>query len=262
MSYETLQFEVADGVATVTLHRPDAANTLNLAMARDLYDAATRCADDPAIRAVIITGSGKLFSGGGDIGAFVAAGDGFPRLLRDITAALHVAVARLMQMDAPVVCAVNGACAGGALGLGVCGDIVLAAESAKFTPGYTAIGMSADGASTVLLPRLIGLRRTQELFMTNRRLSAQEALAWGLVTEVVPDAELLPRARAIAGGFAQGPTRAYGAVKRLLAATWTNGMETQMALEADSMASLALTHDGPEGIAAFAARRKPAFRGD
>ncbi len=262
MSYETLLFDVAEGVATVTLHRPDAANTINLQMAKDLYDAATRCADDPGVRAVIVTGSGKLFSGGGDIGSFAAAGDGFPRLLRDITASLHVAVARLLQMDAPVVCAVNGACAGGALGLGVCGDLVLAAESAKFTPGYTAIGMSADGASTVLLPRLIGLRRTQELFMTNRRLTAQEALAWGLVTEVAPDAELMARAQTLARGFAQGPTRAYGMVKRLLAATYTNGLETQMELEASSMAALARSHDGPEGIAAFAGRRKPAFRGD
>lgn len=199
MGYETLLFEVADGIATITLNRPEAANTLNLALVRELNDAATRCDDDPAVRAVILTGQGKMFSGGGDVGAFAAAGDELPRMLRDITANLHVAISRFMHMDAPLVCAVNGACAGGALGLALCGDIVLAAASAKFTPGYTAIGMAADGGSTWLLPRLVGLQRTQELFLTNRRLSAEEAHALGLVTEVVADGRVA-RARPRAGG--------------------------------------------------------------
>ncbi|MCC7413972.1 MAG: enoyl-CoA hydratase/isomerase family protein [Gammaproteobacteria bacterium] len=262
MSYETLLFDLSDGVATITLHRPEAANTLNVQMSKDLYDAATRCDDDPGIRAVILTGAGKLFSGGGDIGAFAIAGDDLARVIRDITANLHTAVSRLTHMDAPLVCAVNGACAGGALGLGVCGDIVLAAQSARFTPGYTAIGMSADGGSTHLLPRLIGLRRTQELFFTNRRLSAEEALAWGLVTEVVADDELMSRARTLAESFAGGATRAYGEVKRLLAQTFGNGMETQLELETRSMAAMARSHDGVEGISAFTARRRPQFRGD
>lgn len=261
MSYETLLFDLADGVATVTLNRPEAANTLNRALARDLNDAATRCDDDPGVRAVILTGQGRMFSGGGDVGAFAAAGDELARMLRDITGNLHLAISRFLHMDAPLVCAVNGACAGGALGLGVCGDIVLAAESAKFVPGYSAIGMSADGCSSWLLPRLIGLRRTQELFLTNRRLSAAEALALGLVTEVVPDAALAERARELATGFARGPSRAYGAVKRLLAQSSGNGMETQMALESRSMAEMARTCDGREGIAAFAAKRRPEFEG-
>jgi 2-(1,2-epoxy-1,2-dihydrophenyl)acetyl-CoA isomerase len=261
MSYPTLHYDVQGGIATITLNRPDNANAVNLQMARDLHDAAARSAGDAAVRAVIVTGAGKLFSGGGDVAEFAAAGAGFERLLHDITANLHVALSRFMHMDKALVCAVNGACAGGALGLALCGDIVLAADGAKFTTAYTAIGMAADGGSTFLLPRLIGLRRTQELFMTNRRLTAQEALAWGLVTEVVPAVELGARARAIAEQLGRGPRLAHGAIKRLLATTYDSGLETQLAAEARAMMHMAATADGREGVAAFVGKRAAGFEG-
>ncbi len=260
--FDTVDFSINEGVARISLNRPDAANTLNMALAADILAAVKVCAADAAVRAVIITGEGKMFSGGGDVGEFHAAGEDFDAVLRDITVNLHAAMGIIMQMDKPVVSAVRGACAGGSLGFALCADIVLAAESAKFVTAYTAIGMSADGGSTFLLPRLIGLRRTQELFLTNRRLSATEALEYGLVTEVVADDVLDARAAELAGTLAQGPTRAYGAIKRLLATTFQTSMEGQMAAEARSMVDMAHTADGREGVAAFAGKRKPAFRGE
>jgi len=258
---DTVDLAIDAGIARLCLNRPDAANTLNVAMSGDILAAAKRCAADAAVRAVILSGAGKMFSGGGDIAEFHAAGEGFERALRDITANLHAAMGIMMQMNAPVVSALRGACAGGALGLALSADIVLASENARFVTAYTAIGMSADGGATYLLPRLIGLRRTQELFLTNRRLGAAEALELGLITEVVGDDALDARAEEVARMLADGPTQAYGAIKRLLATSLQSPMEAQMAFEARTMAAMASTADGREGIDAFASRRKPAFKG-
>lgn len=260
-NYQTLLFAVSDGVATITLNRPDAANAMNLQMVQEFAAAAIRCEQDQAIRAVLINAAGKMFCAGGDLPSFAAAGDGVGALITDITMYLHATVSRLMRMDKPVVVAVNGAAAGAGFSLAMAGDIVLAAESARFSLAYTAIGVSPDGGASYILPRLIGLRRSAELMLTNRRLNSHEAAQWGLVTRVVDDAELASEAKEIAQQLAQGATQAFGKVKQLLAASMDNGLETQMALEAQSIAELAMSPDGREGITAFMERRAPTFNG-
>lgn len=262
MKLETVEFTIEDGVATIALNRPNAANAIDVQLAQDLYAAASHCDRNPAVRAVVLTGKGKMFSGGGDVPGFVAAGAGAAELLRNITAPLHSAISLLARMNAPVVVAVNGTAAGAGFSLALGGDLVFAAASAKFTMAYTRIGVSPDGGGTFFLPRLAGTLRAKELMLLNPLLTADEALARGLVTAVIPDAELLAHANTVARQLAAGPTAAYGEVKRLLAESSSNPLETQMALEARAIAGLAAgTVDAPEGFAAFVGKRKANFEG-
>jgi 2-(1,2-epoxy-1,2-dihydrophenyl)acetyl-CoA isomerase len=261
MEPQYLRFEQKDGVATITLDRPDAANAIDLALGRELMHAAIRCDEDPNVRAVLLTGAGKMFCAGGDLKAFAAHGDALPALLKELTTYLHAATSRFARMAAPLVVAVNGTAAGAGFSLAVSGDLVLIAESAKLAMAYTAAGLSPDGSSTWFLPRLIGMRRTQELMLTNRRLSSAEALDWGLVNRVVPDAELAATAFQLAAELAAGPTQAFGTVKRLLASTFSESLETQMELESRGIAAMARSEDGREGIAAFLGKRAAVFSG-
>ncbi|MEX2615172.1 MAG: enoyl-CoA hydratase-related protein [Alphaproteobacteria bacterium] len=261
MSYDTLLFEISGQVARITLNRPDAANSLNDDMARDLMLAAIRCDEDPAIRAVLLTGAGKMFSAGGDLKTFSRFGTETGARLKEITTCFHAAISRFTRMDAPLVIAVNGMAAGAGMSLAASGDLVLAARGARFTMAYTAAGLSPDGGSTWFLPRLIGLRRTQELMLTNRMLSAGEALEWGLVNRVVDDGALMKEAESLVEYLAGGATQALGMVKKMLVESFTNPLETQMELESRAIAEMARSDDGREGIAAFVGKRKPAFTG-
>ena len=259
--YETLGYEVEAGVATLTLNRPQAANAIDMTLGRELMDAVTRSDADASVRAVLLTGQGKMFSGGGDLASFAKYGDDVGRALRELTGYLHVSVSRLLRHRAPVVVAVNGVAAGGGMSLALAGDLVLAAESARFTMAYTKAGLVPDGGATHVLTRLVGLRRAQELIFTNRLLSAQEALSWGLITRVVPDAELAGEAHKLARTLAEGPTRAFASVKRLLVSSSTESPEAQMELESQAIARAAEESDGKEGIGAFLAKRAPVFKG-
>jgi 2-(1,2-epoxy-1,2-dihydrophenyl)acetyl-CoA isomerase len=259
--YPTLQFSIDQGIATITLNRPDAANGMDMQMGKDLMDAAINCEANDEVRAVVITANGKMFSAGGDLKSFAAYGDGMYAKLKELTVYLHTAITRFARMDAPVIVAVNGMSAGAGFSLAVAGDMVLCAESAKFTMAYTAAGLTPDVSASYYLPRFIGLRKTQELMLTNRRLSAQEALDWGLVNRVVADDELQQEAQALARQLAAGPTKAYGAVKGLLADTFQNGIETQLDKEADFIASMTKLADGKEGVTAFMEKRAPVFKG-
>jgi 2-(1,2-epoxy-1,2-dihydrophenyl)acetyl-CoA isomerase len=261
MEYKTLLFDVRENMAHITLNRPNAANSINEEMGKDLMHAALRCDEDPDIRAVLISGAGKIFSGGGDLKAFSAQGDQLPYHVKEITTYLHAAMSRLTRMDAPVVAAVHGAVAGAGMSIAIACDIVVAAETTRFTVAYTRAGLVPDGSSTYFLPRIVGLRRALELTLTNRMFSAQEALQWGLVTRVVPDKELLAQARAIAFQLANGPTRAYGISKRLLHSGWSETLETQMENESQAIAHSARTQDAREGITAFLEKRPPKYKG-
>lgn len=261
MSYETITLSIEDAVARLTLNRPDAANGMNLALMRELADAVHTCGASPDVRAILVTGSGRFFSAGGDLQSFASELDNLPRLLNELTLYLHAAISRLARMNAPVIAAVNGPCAGAGMSLACACDYVMVAESASFTMAYTAAGLSPDGSSTWFLPRRIGELRTRELMLTNRKLSAAEAVDWGLANRVVPDADLLQEAGQLATRLARGPTLSFGRVKTLLNDTFANGMETQMELEARAIASAATTADAQEGIRAFLAKEKPDFSG-
>jgi len=261
MDYETIKYAREGAVVTLTLHRPDAANSLNLQMGNDLLAAANHCASDPSVRAVILTAEGRMFCAGGDVGGFAKA-ENPGELLRAITTALHAAIQRFQRMDAPLIVAVNGMAAGAGMSIAASGDFVLAADSAKFTMAYTGIGLSPDGSSTFFLPRLLGPLKAKELMLRNPVLSAAEAHELGLVSQVVANAELMDAARKLAAELAGGPTRAYGAVKRLVADSFGNTLDTQLELETRAIADLAnTTQDARAGIAAFVAKQKPGFEG-
>jgi 2-(1,2-epoxy-1,2-dihydrophenyl)acetyl-CoA isomerase len=253
-------FDLTDGVATLTLNRPDAANALDVPTLEELLPHAIRCdADD--VRAVILTGSGDgFFCAGGDLKSF-ADDPNVDALLKRGTTYFHGAIAKLMRMRAPLIVAINGQAAGGGMSFSLIGDIVLCADHAKFTMGYTAAGLAMDGSSSYFLPRVVGMRRAMELTLTNRQVGPEEAAELGLVTRVVPKDDLMTEAQKLATQFASGPTGAFGWVKRLLCDSFSNTLETQMELETRAIAATAGSADGREGVGAFVNKRKPTFTG-
>lgn len=254
-----ITFETAGPVATITLDRPDIGNAFTIPMARELLEAAIRCEHDDGIRCVVITGRGRFFCAGGDVQAFSGAGEQLPAFLREITSYLHAAIAALMRMNKPLLSAVNGPVAGGGIGLAIAGDIVLADPGAHFTLAYTGIGLSPDGAASWLLPRLIGLRRAQELCATNRRVGAAEAAQIGLVTRIVEEGQLQSEAETMAKQLAGSAVTALGAARRLLLESFGNSLESQMELESRTIAAQGASAEGREGVNAFIEKRKPRF---
>jgi len=261
--YSTILFDVRDHVAHITLNRPTAANALNAELAHDLMEVSLRCEEDPSVRAVLISAAGKIFCAGGDLKSFAAQPkEMLPTFLKKVTFHLHKAVSRFNRMRAPVVMAIHGAAGGAGMSLACAGDLVVAAESARFTMAYTRAGLTPDGSSTYFLPRIVGLRRAMDLTLTNRVLTAREACDMGIVTRVVPDDQLMATAEGLAKGLAEGPTRAYGGVKRLFAESAIRTLEDQMELETEWIADMARTGDGTEGITSFLEKRPPKFKGE
>ena len=261
MTYKAWTYDVADGVATITLMRPDAANALDVTAFQEFTQISMACATDPSVRAVILTATGKMFCSGGDLKDFSSRGDDLPRFLYEATMLFHTAIIRLQKMDAPVIIAVNGVAAGAGISLAATGDVVLAADNAMFVSAYTASGLTPDGSSTYFIAKHVGLLRAKELALLNRRLTAEEAREWGLVTRVVPGESLMDEARALAASLAHGPTKAYGNTKRLLLSAFDASIETQLERESVSISEMAKTRDGRHGIETFAARGKPSFEG-
>ena len=260
-NYETVLVKTSEQVATITLNRPEVGNAMSPLLARELSHIAICCDDDKDIKAVIITGTGRLFCAGGDLKIFADAGDKAQSLLKTMAGDLHLALSRFARMQAPVIAAVNGTAGGAGFSLAMAADLAIASKSAKFTMAYTNAGLSPDGSSTFYMPRKIGDRRARELMLTNRLLSSEEALDWGIVNQVVEDAKVLEAATTLGKQFAKGPTLAIAAVKTLLNETFEHGLETQMELEARSIAALSTTNDGQEGIEAFLQKRAAKFSG-
>jgi len=261
VSFTTLRLSREGALARLELARPDAAHAIDMQMARELLAAATALDEDPGVRAVLVSASGRMFSAGGDLAHFRAKGDALPAELREMTTYLHAALARLCRLRAPVVAAVNGAVAGAGFGLVCAVDLVVAAASARFTLAYTRVGLTPDGSSSFFLPRLVGPRRALELMLTNRTLGAAEALEWGIVNEVVPDEQLAERAGELARALADGPTAAFAGVKRLVALSASESLEAQLEHESRGIADAARSADAREGMAAFFEKRPPKFQG-
>ncbi len=262
MSYTTIRFNRAGAVARITLARPDAANALNFAMGAELLDVARLCRDDKGVRAVILDADGKVFCAGGDIVTFASAGDRLPTALKELIEIFHPAVETLSTMNAPVIAAVQGVAAGAGLSLLSSCSLAIASDAASFTMAYTGIGLTPDGGATYFLPRQIGLRKTEELMITNRRLNAAEALDWGLVNEVVTPEALAGRVDARANQLAAGATAASGAARRMLLASFGNTMTAQLALAQEPLVAAGGSRDGLAGVAAFKAKTRPEFQGE
>jgi len=256
--YATLTFDQAGAITRIGLNRPAAANGMNDVMTRELADVARRC-DVADTKVVVLTANGRFFCAGGDLKAMASSPLGPGPYVKGIADDLHRAISTFARMDAVLITSINGVAAGAGFSLAITGDLVLAAESASFTMAYTKAGLSPDGSSSYFLPRLIGVRRTQELMLTNRRLSAHEASEWGLITEVVPDGELVARTDALATEMSAGPKYSGSAVKKLLLSTFGNGLEEQMEIEGRLIAACAAGDDGREGIDAFLTKRVARF---
>jgi 2-(1,2-epoxy-1,2-dihydrophenyl)acetyl-CoA isomerase len=253
---EPLLVEREGGLLRLTLNRPDAGNAINVPMAKALMYAAIEADEDPAVRAVLLTGSGRFFCVGGDVGLFAADPDRLPQLLKELTSYLHSAISRLARMEKPLLTAVGGPAAGAGLSLAILGDFAIAARSAHFTLAYTALGLSPDGGSTWLLPRLVGLRKAQQLAFGNPRVSAADAAAMGLVTRVTEDEAFAADVAATAATLLEAATGALGRTRQLLLSSFSATLESQMEAEARAIASAGGTAEGRERIAAFLHTRR------
>lgn len=257
---QRLQVTKADGVATLTLASPAPGNPIDLALASQLLSEATRCDEDESVRCVILAGAGAHFCVGGDLQGMADAGDEIDTFLEELVRTFHHAIKKLAHLRKPLVTAVQGAAAGAGVSLAILGDIALAAQSANFTWAYNKIGFTPDGGISWFLPRLIGLRRTQEFALLGKRLTASEAANWGLITRVVPDADLMAEALVIAKTLANSSIHAVGRTRDLLLSSYSNGFKEQLDAEAHAIVASGQGADGREGVAAFFAKRKPAFK--
>jgi len=261
VGYETLIFTVEDGLATITLNRPEALNALNQQLKDELADVLRALPSNrDEVRAVLLTGAGRAFSAGGDI-VQMDPGRGAEVTRQRMTRLLREVLIPLARQEVPVVAAVNGHAHGLGLSLALACDVAFAARSAVLSMAFVRVGLAPDGGASYFLPRVVGVRRAKELMLTGRRLDAEEALALGLVNEVVEDEQLLARARSFARELAQGPTVALGAAKRLIDQSWLSSLEDMAQLEAYAQALAMSSEDHREGIAAFREKRAAKFTG-
>ena len=258
---ETLIVEPDGAVVTVTLNRPDKLNSFNEAMHRELRDALDRIAGDPAVRAVLLTGAGKGFCAGQDLGDRAMAAGQEIDLGATLEATYNPLVRRLRALEKPVVCAVNGVAAGAGANIALACDIVLAARSARFIQAFCKIGLVPDSGGTWFLPRLVGDARARALALLGEPLPAEQAEAWGLIWKTVDDDRLMDEARGVAQRLAAGPTKGLGLIKRALNASSANDLDRQLDLERDLQREAGRTADYREGVAAFLEKRPAVFRG-
>lgn len=262
MSSVTLDWH--DAVAAISLNRPEAANAINNDLADSLREAAEAIASDGRARAVIVRAEGKMFSGGGDIGAMLtkrAEGDpaAYGAFFKALVEGFHAGIRALRALELPLIAAVNGTAAGGGMSLALACDLVLASPRAKFVPAYPGIGLSTDGGMSWSLPRIVGPRKAMQLLIENKPIGADEAASLGLASAILPeegfDAAVLERAAAIA----RLPRKALSALRDLIDASAGNSLGAQLDLEQQAITRLAVAGDAMEGLDAFSAKRTPTF---
>ena len=259
---DPVRYEVENGVARLTLDRPQAMNALDLDLLSRLREWVSDAVADHGVGALLITGAGPAFCAGGDVRALrqLASSPSPREVALDAVETMHQTLLELYRCPKPVVAAVNGATAGAGIGLMLTADLIWAGRSAHFTLAFTAIGASPDGGTTFLLPRVVGPKLAAELLLTNRRLDADSALAAGLVSQVSDDETLLPRAEATAACLAAGPSSAFASAKELLRRSVYQGYEAQLEEERQRVAASAGGADFREGVTAFLEKRPPSFR--
>ena len=263
MSYQTIEFAINKGVALLKLNRPDALNSFTAAMHAEVRAALTLAATDKAVRAVLLTGNGRGFCAGQDLNdRAVAPGEAMPDLGDSVEKYYNPLIRLLTTMEKPVICAVNGVAAGAGANIALACDIVIAARSASFIESFARLGLIPDSGGTWHLPRLVGMARAKGLALLGPKVSAEQALDWGMIWQVVDDAQLLSTALELAEQMATQPTRGFAFTKQAFAASAANTLDAQLELEKELMRAAGRTHDYKEGVAAFLAKRAPVYRGE
>jgi 2-(1,2-epoxy-1,2-dihydrophenyl)acetyl-CoA isomerase len=263
MTYESIQFQIENGIAVLTLNRPERLNSFTQAMHREVRDALDRLQADKTARVLVLTGAGRGFCAGQDLNdrAVEPGGPGVD-LGESVEKFYAPLVTTLRTLPMPVICAVNGVAAGAGANLALACDIVLAAKSASFIEAFCKLGLIPDTGGTWVLPRLIGPARAMGLALLGDKLPAEKAEEWGLIWRCVPDEALMGEAMAMAEHFAKAPTKGLAFTKKAMLASWTNTLEQQLQLEAGMMRELGYSHDYREGVAAFIGKRQPNFKGE
>ncbi|MCB9181496.1 MAG: 2-(1,2-epoxy-1,2-dihydrophenyl)acetyl-CoA isomerase [Flavobacteriales bacterium] len=259
MAYSKIIYTVAEGVATITLNRPDKLNSFDRAMALETIEALDKARDDTAVRAILLTGEGRAFSAGQDLAEAIAPGT---RIEEIITVQYNPIVRRLRALPKPVVCAVNGVAAGAGANIAYACDLTLAAESAVFIQSFIQIGLIPDSGGTFTLPRLVGMQRAFGQMILAPKVSAKEAEAQGMIWKAVPDAELMNEAIALAKKLAVMPTKAIALTKDALNRSTFNNLDDQLDVENELQTVAGNSHDYREGVQAFLEKRKPVYRGE
>jgi 2-(1,2-epoxy-1,2-dihydrophenyl)acetyl-CoA isomerase len=262
MDYETILYASADGIARITLNRPDRLNSFTDAMHAELRDALGRVKGDSAVRVLLVTGAGRGFCAGQDLADRAVAPGGAPvDLGASIERNYKPLILALRSLPLPVVCAVNGVAAGAGANFALGCDIVIAARSAVFIEPFCKLGLIPDTGGTYFLPRLVGTARAMGLALTGDKLSAEQAEAWGLIWRCVDDAELPQATDALLAQFAQAPTRGLARTKEAIYRSFANTLDAQLDVERDFMRELGYSDDYREGVAAFLAKRAANFKG-
>ncbi|MEO9136955.1 MAG: 2-(1,2-epoxy-1,2-dihydrophenyl)acetyl-CoA isomerase PaaG [Casimicrobiaceae bacterium] len=262
MNYEQIRFESTDGIARITLNRPDRLNSFSTRMHEELRDVLSRVANDDGARVLLLTGAGRGFCAGQDLGdRAVAPGDAPVDLGASIENNYRPLVLALRNLELPIVCAVNGVAAGAGVNIALACDLVIAARSASFIQAFCKIGLVPDSGGTFFLPRLVGTARAMGLALLGDKLTAEQAAQWGLIWKCVDDDQLASTVDALLERLAHAPTGGLAAIKRALHAAADNTLEQQLALERDVQRTLGQSADYREGVAAFLAKRAPEFTG-
>jgi 2-(1,2-epoxy-1,2-dihydrophenyl)acetyl-CoA isomerase len=261
MDFESLALEFDGDICRLTLTQGERGNPLDGRLCAEIREVGNILTSRANVRVLLVSAQGPAFSFGGDVTAFARDIDELPLTIERWTADLHVGIARLQRIDAPIVAAVHGVCAGGMTAFVAGADFVLAANDARFVSAYAGIGFSSDAGSSIMLSRRMGLSRARRFLILNEVLTAAEALACGLVDEALPPDKLNAHAEDLARRLARGPTRAYGEIRRLLLSAHEQPLEVQLELEAQALARVARTADAREGIRSFVEKRKPSFVG-
>ncbi len=252
-------FSIQNGVGKITLNRPDVLNSFNMAMAKEMQAVIDDCAATAHVRSVLITGEGRAFSAGQDLSAAIEPGVEIREIVKE---QYNPIIMKLREIEKPVVCAVNGVAAGAGANIAFACDIVLAASSASFIQAFSKIGLIPDSAGTFFLPRLIGLQRASALMMLGDRVTAQQAMEYGMIYKVFPDESLMAEAEKMATQLASMPTKGLGYTKRLLNSSLNHNLHEQLQMEEDLQDAAAKTYDHKEGVKAFLEKRKPVFKGE